>query len=193
LKICSKCGLTKPLDMFYKMKGMRDGHRNECKACNLAAKHERYLQDPEREIARVKKWQQENAEKLNAYRREMRLRPETKRRERAGHLKRKFGLSLEQYDEMLAAQHGGCAICGDAPEANVSLHIDHDHDTGAVRGLLCFSCNGGLGQFKEQPDLIRAAAAYLDGHEPGVAEEIELARARARLLIPAGHSFAARH
>jgi hypothetical protein len=173
--------------MFYKMNGMRDGHRNECKACNNAAKLERYRKDPQRTIDRVTQWRRDNPERFAEYQREYRARPERKVADRAGHLKRKFGLSLEQYDEMLASQHGGCAICGDAPEANVSLHIDHDHDSGAVRGLLCFSCNGGLGQFKEEPDLIRAAAAYLDGHEPGVAEEIELARARARLLIPAGH------
>ena len=66
MKVCKKCGLTKPLDDFYRAAGMRDGHRNDCKACNLAAKHERYLADPQAAIARVKRWQQENPEQLNA-------------------------------------------------------------------------------------------------------------------------------
>src|SRR2546423_5792224 len=129
------------------MAGMKDGYRNDCKSCNLAAKHERYVKNPGREIARVKKWQQDNATRLNAYRRDRRQLPEVKLRERASHLKRKFGLTLEEYDEMLAAQEGGCAICGEAPEEGKILHIDHDHETGLVRGLLCQRCNHGLGLF----------------------------------------------
>src|SRR5436190_13017039 len=168
--------------MFYKMKGMRDGHRNECKACNLAAKHERYVSDPAKEIARVKRWQQRNAERLNAYRREARLRPATKRRERASHLRRKFGLSLEQYDQLLANQGGVCAICGDPPEEDASLHIDHDHETGSVRALLCVRCNNALGQLEEDADLVRAAASYLDIHDPEVAELSARAKERAYAL-----------
>jgi len=173
--------------MFYKMKGMRDGYRNDCKACNLAAKHERYVANPEPVKNRARQWQKENADRHAAWQREYRAQPHRKLADRAGHLKRKFGLTLAQYDELLASQNGGCAICGDAPEAGTSLHIDHDHDTGAVRGLLCVRCNNALGQLKEDAQLVRAAAAYLDGHDAAVAEEVGLARARARLLIHAGH------
>ena len=61
---------------------------------------------------------------------------------------------------MLAEQGGLCAICGVAPAA----HVDHDHETGAVRALLCFNCNGGLGQFKDDPAVLRAAAGYVEEH-----------------------------
>ena len=61
---------------------------------------------------------------------------------------------------MFEAQGGLCAICRTAPAA----HVDHDHDTGEVRELLCFNCNGGLGQFKDDPEVLRAAARYVERH-----------------------------
>jgi hypothetical protein len=61
---------------------------------------------------------------------------------------------------MLAAQGGLCAICRAAPAG----HVDHDHVTGAVRELLCFNCNGGLGQFRDDPAVLRAAADYVERH-----------------------------
>ncbi|UOY02503.1 endonuclease VII domain-containing protein [Blastococcus sp. PRF04-17] len=61
---------------------------------------------------------------------------------------------------MLEAQGGLCAICRAAP----AVHVDHDHVTGAVRALLCFNCNGGLGQFKDDPAVLRAAADYVQFH-----------------------------
>ena len=61
---------------------------------------------------------------------------------------------------MLEEQAGLCAICRRAPAA----HVDHDHLTGAVRALLCFNCNGGLGQFKDDPAVLRAAAEYVERH-----------------------------
>jgi hypothetical protein len=61
---------------------------------------------------------------------------------------------------MLVAQGGVCAICNVAP----AVHVDHDHATGAVRALLCFNCNGGLGQFKDDPELLHAAAYYVQFH-----------------------------
>jgi hypothetical protein len=63
---------------------------------------------------------------------------------------------------MLADQDGGCAICGDPSPEQGSLHVDHDHATGRVRGLLCVSCNNALGAFRESFETFRAAADYLD-------------------------------
>ncbi|MDQ6727114.1 MAG: endonuclease VII domain-containing protein [Actinomycetota bacterium] len=184
MKQCRKCGLMKPLDDFYRSTGMRDGHRHDCKACNLDEKHRRYLADPEPTKARVKRWQQENPERLNAYRRSRRLEPEVKRRERAGHLMRKYGVTLEAYDAMLEGQGGGCAVCSRTPRENSSLHVDHDHATGQIRGLLCFSCNNALADFQENRDLLRNAIGYLMAHTH--AGEIELARERAFSLVGAG-------
>jgi hypothetical protein len=184
MKKCKICGLAKPLDDFYRCAGMRDGHRHDCKACNLEEKHRRYLADPGREIARVKRWQQENPERVNAYRRSRRLEPEVKRRERAGHLMRKYGMTLERYEAMLDGQNGGCAICGRAARENSSLHVDHDHSTGAVRGLLCFGCNDALADFNEDPEWLGNAIGYLTLH--AYPEEVELARERAFSLVGAG-------
>jgi hypothetical protein len=185
LKKCSKCGELKPLDEFYAAKGGRDGLRGDCKSC-FAARHQHwYAENKKKEIARVQAWRETNPEKYAEYQRNYRARPDRKLADRAGHLKRKFGLSLEQYEEMLASQNGGCAICGDPPEEGTSLHIDHDHDTGEVRGLLCVRCNNGLGQFKEEAELVRAAAAYLDSYDAEAEELVVLARSRAYALI--GH------
>jgi len=75
-------------------------------------------------------------------------------------LTRRYGISVEEADDMFATQGGLCAICRAAP----AKHVDHDHATGKVRALLCFNCNGGLGQFKDDPDLLREAADYVRFH-----------------------------
>ncbi|UQU68122.1 endonuclease VII domain-containing protein [Couchioplanes caeruleus] len=75
------------------------------------------------------------------------------------HLRRRYGIGQLEFDGLLAAQGGVCAICGvDDPQ-----HLDHDHRTGEVRGILCFNCNGGLGQFRDDPVLLADAIAYLKG------------------------------
>jgi hypothetical protein len=79
---------------------------------------------------------------------------------RTYHLKRRYGITAQDADALLAQQGGLCAICRAAPAA----HVDHDHETGAVRALLCFNCNGGLGQFRDDPLLLQLAAAYVEGH-----------------------------
>ncbi len=73
------------------------------------------------------------------------------------HLRRRYGITAEHFDQMFAEQGGLCAICRDAP----AEHVDHDHRTGRVRGLLCFNCNGALGQFRDRADLMLRAFAYL--------------------------------
>ena len=82
--------------------------------------------------------------------------------ELASYLKRKYGITLAHYDAMLALQGGVCAICGRKPRADIALHVDHDHETGAIRKLLCFPCNNLLGDVKDDPSLLRAAADYLE-------------------------------
>jgi hypothetical protein len=73
------------------------------------------------------------------------------------HLRRRYGIGQADFDELLAEQGGVCAICKAAdPE-----HVDHDHDTGYVRGLLCFNCNGGLGQFRDHAGHLAGAIEYL--------------------------------
>jgi hypothetical protein len=98
-------------------------------------------------------------------------------RERAGinrrrwKLKTLYGITLEEYGARLKSQGGRCRICRRKPEATTGrfsiLHVDHDHDTGAVRGLLCWSCNSGLGNMKDSVKILHAAADYLSRHSKG--------------------------
>lgn len=78
-------------------------------------------------------------------------------------LQRVYGITLEIYDEMLAAQGGVCLICHRAPR-NKKLAVDHDHKTKKVRGLLCSRCNWGLGKFNENSAFLQRAADYLRQH-----------------------------
>lgn len=93
-------------------------------------------EDPEKKRAREHKWRQANPDKISPMMHKHRL-------------KSKYGLTPEQYDEMLTAQENVCAICKN-PESQVlngsisRLSVDHDHDTGKVRGLLCIKCNRSL-------------------------------------------------
>jgi hypothetical protein len=162
VKRCNVCGELKPLEDFYKAAGMRDGHRNDCKSCNLAARAAKYADNPAPYIARVKKWQQENAERLNAYHREYRKRPERKARERETYLLRKYGIKVEDYDRRLEEQGGVCAICKEARPEERTLHVDHDHVTGKIRGLLCFRCNNAIGDLRDDIELVFRMLDYLD-------------------------------
>lgn len=77
------------------------------------------------------------------------------------HLKDRYGMTREDFDNLIDAQGGLCAICVE----NKAGYVDHDHETGRVRGLLCAACNGGLGFFKDRSALLRSAAEYLEGCE----------------------------
>lgn len=70
-------------------------------------------------------------------------------------------MTVEQYERMLADQGGGCAICGSPRDAKRSLAVDHDHATGAIRGILCSGCNTGLGLLRDSRELLLRAADYL--------------------------------
>lgn len=85
----------------------------------------------------------------------------TTARHRAVNLQKRYGVTIEQYDEMLAQQNGLCAICNKTCGTGRNLAVDHDHATGEVRGLLCAECNTGLGKFKDSLDLLTGAMSYL--------------------------------
>ena len=118
---------------------------------------------PERVRARAKTYREAHKPKIAAdlaeyYRTHL-------KEARAYNLKTKYGLTVAGFDTMLAGQGGACAICGTSDFSSGRAGrpaVDHDHDTGAIRGLLCLRCNVGLGAFKERADLIRAAAGYLE-------------------------------
>lgn len=73
------------------------------------------------------------------------------------HLKARYGITAAEVDAMVEARCGRCALC----QEREPQHVDHDHRTGAVRGVLCSTCNQGLGNFRDRADLLREAAAYL--------------------------------
>ena len=133
----------------------------------IKAKSQEYrLADPERDKAMKAAYYQAHKDEIKArakaWSRQNPIDPEQRRRHL---LKTRYSLTIEQYDDMLKAQDGGCKICGtDRPGKKGRFHIDHNHSTGEVRGLLCHYCNVSLGGFKDNPDLLRAAATYVEKH-----------------------------
>ena len=95
-----------------------------------------------------------------------------RRRTQARHsyLRKKFGMSADAYEQMRLSQNGKCLICGTIPTSRIDskgkergiLHVDHDHISGKIRGLLCHNCNLGLGSFKDNLTLLRQAVVYLE-------------------------------
>ena len=105
------------------------------------------------------------------------------------HLRRTFGITQADYQALLARQGGGCGICGRKP-GKISLHVDHDHETGEIRGLLCVGCNNALGQLHDDPVLLCRAADYVSSDQRPFMLELELAStARERALALRGVSL----
>lgn len=183
MKRCSKCGELKDLEAFYRARANPDGRRPDCKACFDARRKRWYLKNRKREIARVRAWQQANPDRVKASQDRNRDRRNAQMREI--HLRNKFGLTPGEYDAILEAQGGVCALCESPPTPGISLHVDHDHGTGEVRGLLCMRCNNALGLFREDPDLLKRAARYVTAdakHRSQRSSWARLARERAYAL-----------
>lgn len=84
-------------------------------------------------------------------------------RQKKSRLKTTYGLTLEDFDELLSAQGGRCAICRtDTPGGKGRFHVDHCHSTGRIRGLLCCNCNRGIGALKDESALLHKAISYLE-------------------------------
>jgi hypothetical protein len=108
-----------------------------------------YQKHRERRVAAVRKYRKSHREEYQLVIKKWRL-------------KHYFGLSIEDFTAMVKKQNGRCAICG-MPPGNKGLCVDHDHASGENRGLLCQTCNTGIGLLKEDPKIMKNAIAYLKG------------------------------
>jgi Recombination endonuclease VII len=194
-RVCRRCGEDRPITEFYPHPKGRDGRRGHCSKCSVAEVtaqriknptphneanrryHSRVMEDParreqylakRREAQRLRRLDPEVRKRTNNWRRENvdKVRP----MEKKSQLLTKYGLTMEAFKAMLAAQNGQCAIClreiliwADGKISRTAC-VDHDHETNAVRALLCGSCNSGVGHFGDDPKTIDAAAAYLRKH-----------------------------
>ncbi|MGW5778363.1 endonuclease domain-containing protein [Streptomyces sp. NPDC003863] len=174
-KRCVRCGEEKPRTSFAIKRSNLDGLQRECRDCMSEYHRERQISRGRRVRPRVEvpdghkycqrcgvikphsEWHR-NATASDGL--STRCKACRAIEGRAGHLKRQYGITEAERDQMIADQGGVCVICQEGP----AEHVDHDHRTGKVRGVLCFSCNAALGQFKDRPDVIRRAAAYVEGN-----------------------------
>lgn len=147
-KACTKCGTIKPLDKFYKKakchQTATSKHMGQCKEC--------YNQ-------KVLKYQQANPKRTAATMWK-------------SHLKTRYGITVEQYDAIAAAQDGKCAICGCVEDDGRKLALDHNHKTGKTRELLCIRCNLLIGRCDESILLLAKAAMYLQKHNDEAMETL---------------------
>ena len=136
MKTCPVCHVTKQLSRFNRHVHRSDGHEYRCKRC--AAKSEAA-------------YRQKNPVKVRVTRR------------RAG-LKKRYGLTLDEFNAMASAQDDMCAICHKPELMKGYLSVDHDHTTGKIRGLLCRSCNLWLGKINDSVLTLESAIRYLKGN-----------------------------
>lgn len=144
-KVCATCRETKHLSEFHKNRHRPDGLHSDCKECVSAAN---------------KAWRRANPDKKRQQKKSPRA---------LAWAVGQYGLTVDQYEAMVAAQGGACAICGGPPSDGKRWHIDHDHSCcpkgrscgQCVRGLLCAHCNWGLGWFRDNKDFLARAISYL--------------------------------
>lgn len=161
MKKCSTCKIEKPLSDFYPIANGIGGVRPRCKECTRIAEKKKYGENAEFRWSKLSK-------------QAIRLRddPEHKKNhmlaQRRWHLKKKYGMTLSDFASTLESQKGGCAICGGVSEKlspKTRMVVDHCHETGKIRGILCDLCNTALGKFKDNPALLQSAIEYLRKYE----------------------------
>jgi hypothetical protein len=155
-KPCSSCEEVKPLDGFGPDRRTRTGRAAKCRACAREVARQFFSRFPEKERRRRERqseygrlWYERNRDRMVARFREASL--------------RRYGLTTDGYRKLLAAQKGSCAICrASGPgRGNRRFLVDHDHQTGVVRGLLCHLCNVAIGHFRDDVTIVERAVAYL--------------------------------
>lgn len=154
-KTCVRCNVTKPVWSFNRSKTSRDGLLYHCSDCGKKAAKDRYRkpENKDRAVKLSNEWRSVNRDRYN----ESLL---------ASNLRKKYGISVDDYYSKLSAQGGKCATpkCNNTNESK-TLHVDHDHLTGDVRGLLCFRCNAVLGQVNDDKEILQNLIDYLNMHD----------------------------
>ena len=144
-RFCSRCDIKKDLDEFYKSKLGKYGRRSICISCD-----KNYS----------KEWASNNPEKRREYGRIACRKHSDKRK--VYYRFRSYGITKEEFDEMVRKQNGRCAICWTEPNGKRPLVVDHNHTNGQVRGLLCVKCNWSLERVESVPGWTIIAEAYLE-------------------------------
>lgn len=178
-KVCTKCGIVKPFCEFNKRGGKKSGHclRSDCKQCQGKRRAAYFDKNRVAEMAQTMAWyakHPERAKELDAAYRD-RNREKIRAQQKVRHertkdivrkyiLKKKYGITVADYQRLLVLQGGRCAICrSDKPGGRgLRFYVDHDHVTGKTRGLLCIRCNTGIGGLRDNVLILRAAIAYLE-------------------------------
>lgn len=178
-KRCSHCKREDlSLDQFAGHRGNPDGLQYWCKECHKAYRKERYENRPHvseklcstcGEVLSADNFYKDKSHKSGLA---SKCKDCTKKhinanydpvRQRHYRLAKNYGITMQEYEEMFELQEGTCAICGD--EQDDMLFVDHDHETGEVRGLLCLHCNSGIGYFGDDVSKLEKAIAYLHKEE----------------------------
>ena len=146
-KRCCKCKQAKLLSDFHRNRSNKDSLHTVCKPCNIKQSGEAQKRNRAQRTEQQRAWKKAN-----------------KHKEREYYTRYRYGIELELYNAMHEAQGGVCAICRNPPHRSV-LCIDHCHETGRVRGLLCNCCNAMLGRLKDDKQALQRAIDYLDKHE----------------------------
>lgn len=152
VKICYTCSQVKPIEEFHKRKDSKDGHWRQCKICaNIQS--QKYRKACRKAVLEYRR------KYYDSHKEQIRLKNIAYRERRYQNLlKRTYGLNVEDYQKLVTKQSGLCAIC----QLYTKLVVDHDHSTGAIRGLLCGKCNKGIGLFKDNSSYLKNAAKYLE-------------------------------
>jgi hypothetical protein len=149
-KKCKKCNSLKPIEDFNKNKKQEDGLDKMCKSCSRLESKKYYEKNREKELTRLKIYRENNKEIV-------------KKRMLKHNLKNNnINISIEEYYEIFSKHNGKCDICKrPQSELKKTFAVDHDHITGEIRGLLCSNCNLGLGNFKDDINILTNAIKYL--------------------------------
>lgn len=161
-KRCSKCKKLKDRSEFYKNSRSKDGLKSYCKSCTRNFKSFKKVYEKTRRATKL--WKLAHPEKIAQYRKSAKnsVKPATIIKAHFHRISKTYGITKEQYDQMLREQKGVCIICGNTNKSKIRLAVDHDHKTGKVRGLLCSRCNVALGLVGDDIIVLQEMISYLD-------------------------------